>query len=1712
MKIKTTYLSVFFSLVFAGQQAKAQFIKIDDFANAHQGTLSGQVSDGPSNFVWQSVGTAATIIITNNTTTPGVGTPGSGTPQTTNSAVTTVADGAAYIQLPTSISTSSTVATFFMQFDMGPSQTANNINWDFAGATGSDGGGSQNQVELNANVPNRAGLTIRNGGNFNEMSADGTTVFTPLNSTVYNIWFVVNNSAKNFVVYMQDASPSGTDLPSLTRMQVSTGGYSATPGSFTTNAIAFRNQTAANMTLFAVGPGGGGNVPQYTYSLYEDPNSLDLTNPVTGVAPILLSPPVITLQPQSEQLYAGGTANFTVGATGGGLYYQWQTNGVSLADGGNISGSASSVLNIVNVSAANALNYSCVVSNANIVGYKFTNSAAATLTLTAPNGAYETAVAAANPVHFYGLDDTGDPSTGAEGALDYEGGDAGIYGANSHNGASGLTGPRPVPDGFPGFSATNYAAGFFAFDEPAHIAMELPWNLNTNTVTITAWIYPTELQENSAGIVFNRGGGSDVAGLNFSTSGNSTLGYTWNNDAGTTSWDSGLQPPVNQWSFVALVVTPTNAIVDMMNTNGLFSSAHAFAHPVDAFGGTTMIGDDSGTTTGARTFNGSIDEVAVFKQALTENQLESLFTNASGVTAYPPTNTVNLVTAAPIYPGQSAQFASINGGSIQLSYRWQLNGINLTDGANGVGAISGSTTTLLIISNLAVGDVGNNYNLTLVTSNSFGSFTSSVPAVLSVSAPNPSQTIYTLGFEASGTDWNTGTNWSDGNPASYSTFSEAGSTYQVSPGTLERTPGSTNAVFPGNLLVLEGDGGLIDGNTSVFATNTTTGELRLKQSGNTSVTNLGTVYADGGSVSFPDLQLNGGQLDNGTSSKVTINGKMEVLTNSAIYADSGANGANRTIQVNSFLTGAGTITYGYLSGSNYMNSDLVVSGTTNTFSGQWNVLQGTLLGSSPNSLGTNSITVNTNGALETTYNIYNPKGSLVLNGKMFLYTSDTFYSATVNGVNLPVGIYTFAQLTNTYPANFPATWPVQVGSATGTNTGTGSITVLATRLPQITQEPTPASLSLYPGQTAQFTASALGATAYQWWFTNLSNVGVRLSDGNGTSGSKSNVLTVAGVSGGSAGTYTLVVSNLAGSVASSNATLTILSPGSPTTIQMSVVETAGQDWDTGINWSDGNPASLSAYSEPGSTYEVLPGAVLLTPASPANTAFPGVRLVIDGGGALLLEHSGASSIAFQDLQLNGGSMDNGADGLVTLTGQIDIANNVTIYTDTNSLPATIANFDAPGGVGGANFVGLGAYADLPGNTSWNPVSGTSGTTLSPSTNSDGLTTSPITLTENSASLGVGVNYGSYDNSAGTPANTPPALEDNYLWVANNFIPNFVQEVVTNTINNVPAGTYNLYLYGNNGGNSTGFNGTGKQSDWGTTFTVSSDIAPATSLSTSNSPLSYTSNAFIQGVDYVVFSNVVVGSGQTISVTWTANTNLVSFAGANAFAAFNGFQLVTAAEPVAGPRPFKMDSLLTGKGTINYDAGDTNFISDLDIDGTANTFSGPWNVVQGALLGGAPGSLGTNSITVGVNGALETSYNVNNPNAALVLNGKMFLHTSDTFKTLTVNGVVVNAGTYTFAQLNGAYRANFPGIWPLQANSLVNTGTGQITVLSPVAVFTSTSLVIGYSGSNLMLTWTNGGSLQTTTNLTGPWTTIGSASSPYTITPTNKPAQFYRVHP
>ena len=77
-----------------------------------------------------------------------------------------------------------------------------------------------------------------------------------------------------------------------------------------------------------------------------------------------VAPPTITTQPLPQTVAEGGSATFTVAATGTApLSYQWRRNAVALDNGGSISGATSAMLTVNPVVAGDAGSYDVVVSN-----------------------------------------------------------------------------------------------------------------------------------------------------------------------------------------------------------------------------------------------------------------------------------------------------------------------------------------------------------------------------------------------------------------------------------------------------------------------------------------------------------------------------------------------------------------------------------------------------------------------------------------------------------------------------------------------------------------------------------------------------------------------------------------------------------------------------------------------------------------------------------------------------------------------------------------------------------------------------------------------------------------------------------------------------------------------------------------------------------------------------------------------------------------------------------------------------------------------------------------------------------------------------------------------------------------------------------------------------------------------------------------------------
>ena len=344
-------------------------------------------------------------------------------------------------------------------------------------------------------------------------------------------------------------------------------------------------------------------------AVFDHALSVQTINALYAKAAGVVAPSILT-QPKPQTLYAGQTARFSVAGAGTlPFVYIWQKDWEVLSDGGNISGAGTAELTIANISEGDQGQYAVtIVNQASLVDSDFV----ALTVMPRPTEGYEGLVLAAQPLGYWKLDE----ASGSTAAYDYCGGFNGLYGGGA---IVGVTGPQP-PE-FPGFPSGNTAVQ--CANAPSSAVALPPLNLNTNCVTIAAWVYPLAVQ-NWPGLVYIREGDS-LAGLHFG--GGNELRYTWSGDQATWGWSSGLLVPPNQWSFVAVVVTPTNGTLYMGTSGKLRVAVNAVNSVKEHFGGTTCIGYDSG----GLGFNGIMDNVAIYNQSLSEAQIAGFFLSGTAL-------------------------------------------------------------------------------------------------------------------------------------------------------------------------------------------------------------------------------------------------------------------------------------------------------------------------------------------------------------------------------------------------------------------------------------------------------------------------------------------------------------------------------------------------------------------------------------------------------------------------------------------------------------------------------------------------------------------------------------------------------------------------------------------------------------------------------------------------------------------------------------------------------------------------------------------------------------------------------------------------------------------------------------------------------------------------------------------------------------------------
>jgi hypothetical protein len=392
------------------------------------------------------------------------------------------------------------------------------------------------------------------------------------------------------------------------------------------------------------------------------------------------TPPVIATQPLDQPAGAGGVAIFTINATGNApLNYFWLKNGAVLP------GATNATLTLTNVATGNLGNYEVVITNS----LGSVTSAIVTLTITNP--------ACVEPPPGIVAWWTGDNTP-----ADLLGG----HDAVLMNGA--------------GFTNAFVGSGF-AFNGGAGY-VELPQNLfpSASPSSIELWFETTAggviLEQESLPVGW-------VPELYVGIDGNLYVQLFFNGAIDQISTSI----PVNDGVFHHLAVTydGNNEAVFLDGTERAAKPLpySSYASSFSCQLGSGYTGYWPAGNGGEFSFDGVIDEVSLYTNALTAAQVLSIYNaGAAGkcMDHLPPGIIAQPVSLA-VLAGRTAAFTVAAYSLVSLSYQW----------FEGPTALAGATNATLSFTNVAAEDPGN-YNV--VITNSFGSVTS---AVVALSITNP---------------------------------------------------------------------------------------------------------------------------------------------------------------------------------------------------------------------------------------------------------------------------------------------------------------------------------------------------------------------------------------------------------------------------------------------------------------------------------------------------------------------------------------------------------------------------------------------------------------------------------------------------------------------------------------------------------------------------------------------------------------------------------------------------------------------------------------------------------------------------------------------------------------------------------------------------------------------------------------------------------------
>lgn len=354
-----------------------------------------------------------------------------------------------------------------------------------------------------------------------------------------------------------------------------------------------------------------------------------------GKCPSAPTPPVIVSQPTNQTVMAGGTATFTVVAGGSTpLNYQWKRNGT------NILGATNTTLTLNNVQPTQAGIYAVQVANAG----GSTNSVNAVLTVNTPSSCDP---APSGLVGWWKGEGNANDSAGTN------------NGSLSASGATYATGE--VGQGFR-FDGTN---GY----------MQIPDSdaLKPANVTCEAWVWL------DPGLPSHHGGEQIVFKKNTWSAwfeGYSLLKITIDNGDGTYSdrfqfciSRDGNQVAINSqtiaqrgvWYHVAATYDGNQS---KLYVNGVLEASATAGFALDYDTTPIFIGTSGTWAPYLSMFGGIIDEVSIYKRALSSNEIAAIYNAGSGGKCPLPTNYVNGTVVSP----QPTLATVKSGANLQLTW------------------------------------------------------------------------------------------------------------------------------------------------------------------------------------------------------------------------------------------------------------------------------------------------------------------------------------------------------------------------------------------------------------------------------------------------------------------------------------------------------------------------------------------------------------------------------------------------------------------------------------------------------------------------------------------------------------------------------------------------------------------------------------------------------------------------------------------------------------------------------------------------------------------------------------------------------------------------------------------------------------------------------------------------------------------------------------